>query len=54
MLGNVFCVAVHSAGSAVAATAGCGGCGGAAEGAGASADTDGQYDPREGRRVGTP
>lgn len=30
---------------AVAAAAGCGGCGGAAEGAGAGADIDGQYDP---------
>lgn len=29
---------------AIAATARCGGCGGAAEGAGAGADIDGQYD----------
>lgn len=42
---------MHSAASAIAATAGCGGCGGAAEGAGASADTDGQYDPGEGGRI---
>lgn len=42
---------MHSAASAIAATAGRRGCGGAAEGAGTSADTDGQYDPGEGGRV---
>lgn len=36
---------MHSVLCTVAATARCGGCGGAAEGAGAGADIDGQYDP---------